>query len=214
MTVLSDIDIMRRVGRTQRAIENDHYWTDLDETGLLIEPYDGDNVQPASYDLTLGNEWIVPVQAHPDDQPITLDEGLPSSAKRVYESEEFVINSMQHPDAPGSAPDSAPFVLGHVEERIRIPADLTAEVKGRSSVGRLGVIPHTAGWGDPGFDGQLTLEFVNMSPNPITLEAGTRIAQVVFKECETPAGSPYGVKDDSKYQGQRGVTESRIEEDT
>lgn len=199
MTVLSDRDIAESI----------HYGN----PGIEIEPYDESNLQPASYDLTLGDEWIVPVEAAPKDLPITLDEGLPEHSKRTYTADMFIINSMQNPDAPQSAPDGRPFVLGHVQEHINLPADITAEVKGRSSVGRLGVIPHTAGWGDPGFEGQLTLEFVNMSPNPIMLETGQRIAQVVFKRCETPARNPYGDKQNSKYQGQTGVTESRIEDD-
>lgn len=208
--VLSDSDISREVTTFKRKSGSDYY---SNVEGLSIEPYRSENVQPASYDLTLGNEWEVHVEAHPDDLPLTLDSGLPDSAKRVYEADEFVLNSMQNPHASGSAVDSGPFVLGHVEETIRIPDYMTAEVKGRSSVGRLGVIPHTAGWGDCGFEGQLTLEFVNLSPNPIKLEADTRIAQVVFSYTNTPSSDPYGKKADSKYQGQTGVTESRIEQD-
>lgn len=210
--VLSDYDIFKERGEYRRSLDADRQ-DDEDIEGLDIRPFERDNVQPASYDLTLGNEWIVPVEAHPDDRPITLDEGLPDSAKRVYEADTFVLNSMQNPDTDGSAADSAPFVLGHAEETIELPSYITAEVKGRSSVGRLGVIPHTAGWGDPGFEGQLTLEFVNLSPNPIELEAGRRIAQVVFQYTNSPSANPYGEKTDSKYQGQTGVTESRIEED-
>jgi deoxycytidine triphosphate deaminase len=208
--VLVDRDISQEVHEYRRKQRTDVH---DDPTGLDIRPFTQDNLQPASYDLTLGNEWEVPVEAHPDDQPITLTGGLPSSAKRVYEADTFVLNSIQNPHAEGSAMDSGPFVLGHVEEEIEIPPYMTAEVKGRSSVGRLGVIPHTAGWGDPGFEGQLTLEFVNLSPNPIELEAGHRIAQVVFQYTNRPAAKPYGEKTDSKYQGQQGVTESRIEQD-
>lgn len=209
--VLSDQDIAREV--YHRGTSVDPATGRKRRHGLRIEPYDEDNLQPASYDLTLGNEWEVPVEAHPDDQPITLDEGLPDSAKRVYEADTFVLDPMQPLEYGDRTPDSGPFVLGHVQETIGIPPYMTAEVKGRSSVGRLGVIPHTAGWGDPGFEGQLTLEFVNLGPNPIELQAGRRIAQVVFQYTNRPANSPYGQKEDSKYQGQTGVTESRIEED-
>lgn len=207
--VLVDRDISQEVHeyrRKQRIGE--------DVAGLDIRPFKSENVQPASYDLTLGNEWEVPVDAHPDDLPLTLDEGLPDSATRVFEADEFVLNPMQPRGASdGLQHDSRPFVLGHVEEEIEIPPYMTAEVKGRSSIGRLGVIPHTAGWGDPGFEGQLTLEFVNLSPNPIELEAGRRIAQVVFQYTNRSAAKPYGEKTDSKYQGQSGVTESRIDQD-
>lgn len=175
-----------------------------------IEPFDEDNLQPASYDLTLGDEWIVPVQGPPETY-VDVEDGLPSSWKRAYSAEEFVVSSAQQPD---SGPvDSGPFVLAHTQETLSLPDDVTAEVKGRSSMGRLGLIVHTAGWVDPGFSGQVTLELVNVSPNPIRLSAGMRIGQVVFNRTTGSVAEPYGEQSDSKYQGQSGATESRIEED-
>jgi dCTP deaminase len=50
---------------------------------------------------------------------------------------------------------------------------------GKSSLGRLGVSVHaTAGFGDPGFDGQWTLEVTCVLP--VRLYAGMRVAQVRF----------------------------------
>ena len=67
--------------------------------------------------------------------PITIREGEP-----------FVLH-------PGE------FALGSTIERVRIPNDLVARVEGRSSFGRLAVVVHaTAGFIDPGFTGQITLE--------------------------------------------------------
>jgi dCTP deaminase len=206
--VLSDNEIARLVGQTERKQQRNE-----ETDGLLIDPWSGENLQPASYDLTLGTEWIVPVEANPDDQPITLDSGVPESAKLRFTADSFVLNPAQDMHHSMPAVDSAPFVLGHTQETIRLPPNVTAEVKGRSSIGRLGVIPHTAGWIDPGFEGQITLEFVNHSPNQIKLEAGTRIAQIVFRKTETRVSEPYGDKSDQKYQGQSGVTESRISQD-
>jgi len=105
------------------------------------------------------------------------------------------------------------FVLGHTAETIELPANISGEVKGRSSIGRMGLIPHTAGWIDPGFEGQITLEFVNHSDRPVKIEPGQRIAQIVFSYTNRPSANPYGEKSDSKYQGQTGVTGSRIEDD-
>lgn len=199
MSVLSDVDISRRIGRTKRAMENDYYWTDLDETGLLIEPYDEDNVQPASYDLTLGNEFVKHRYAG-SNPPSSIDNGPMADRSERVVGDDCVM-------------DPQDFVLAHTRETIRVPNDITAEVKGRSSLGRLGLIPHTAGWIDPGFEGQITLEFVNHSPHPVKIQSGMRCAQIVFTETTSPASDPYGSKSDSKYQGQTGVTGSRIEED-
>jgi hypothetical protein len=49
-------------------------------------------------------------------------------------------------------------------EAVTIPHDLVATVDGRSSIGRLAVVIHaTAGFIDPGFEGQITLELSNVS---------------------------------------------------
>jgi len=198
--VLSDTDIKREL-----TSKRNH-----DEPGLDIRPYDPTNVQPASYDLTLGTEWIVPKQKRTPG-PVRHDEGLPDKDVYEIEADEFTITSMQNPEL--GPYDSRPFVLGHIQETIDLPDYITAEVKGRSSIGRLGVIPHTAGWVDAGFTGEVVLEFTNFSPNPITLSAGMRVAQIVFSYTNEPATEPYGTKPDSKYQGQTGVTGSRIEDD-
>lgn len=180
--ILSDRDIGQEVG-----------YGDLE-----IEPYNGENLQPASYDLTLADEFIE------YDKPaeytiIDLDEGIDEYGQAV-EADTYILD-------PGE------FVLASTVERVSLPPHIAGEVKGRSSVGRLGVIPHTAGFVDPGFEGEITLEFVNHGEYPVALEAGMRCCQLVFKETAQPAAKPYGEKSDSKYQGQEGVTASRIEED-
>lgn len=95
------------------------------------------------------------------------------------------------------------FRLGHTQDYLKIPNDLGAQVDGRSTVGRKGVIIHTvAGWCDPGFEGQLTLEMLNVSKEPVTFEEGERIGQMIFFKLDTPAPSY-----DGKYQGQEGPTQ-------
>jgi dCTP deaminase len=164
---------------------------------LGIDPYNDGHVQPASYDLTLGTTFIehgrgvVPSSVHNGQRAETT----------AVEIDTYIVN-------PGE------FVLAHTEEHIRLPSNISGDVKGRSSVGRLGVIPHTAGWIDPGFEGQITLELVNHSPHPVRLHAGMRIAQMVFTETRSPAQVPYDSKEGAKYVNQQGVTGSRIEEDT
>jgi len=60
------------------------------------------------------------------------------------------------------------FMLGHSLETVRIPPDLTARVEGKSTWGRKGLLVHlTAGFIDPGFEGQITLELKNLSNKPI-----------------------------------------------
>ena len=98
------------------------------------------------------------------------------------------------------------FVLATTMEYFRLGDDLTAFVEGRSSIGRLGLFIQNAGWVDPGFEGEITLELYNASRCAIELEAGRRVGQLVFAQLDRHAETPYR----GKYQGQRGATGSRI----
>ena len=87
------------------------------------------------------------------------------------------------------------FVLGATLERVALPDDLVARLEGKSSLGRLGLLIHsTAGFVDPGFDGQLTLELSNVANLPITLYPGMRIGQISFQLMTTPADIPVRVE--------------------
>lgn len=80
-----------------------------------------------------------------------------------------------------------------------------------SSLGRLGLLIHsTAGFIDAGWNGHLTLELSNVANLPITLYPGMKIGQLALFRLDQPAEHPYGSEEvRSKYQGQRGPTESR-----
>jgi deoxycytidine triphosphate deaminase len=83
-----------------------------------------------------------------------------------------------------------------------------------SSLGRLGLLIHsTAGFIDPGFEGNVTLELSNVANLPITIYYGMKIGQISFMQMSEPAMNPYGSGAlGSKYRGQRGPTPSRYYE--
>jgi dCTP deaminase len=158
----------------------------LRDGSLVIEPLEDLDVQvqPASVDLRLGSEFRGPGAS------------------------EVEVASIARPRVLARGE----MLLGTTLERVVIPHDLVARVEGRSSVGRLGLLVHaTAGFVDPGFEGQITLELVNLGPQPITLEPGVRICQLTLHLLTSPASRPYGVARGSKYAGQRGPTSSRWE---
>ncbi|MBQ1432846.1 MAG: dCTP deaminase, partial [Ruminococcus sp.] len=72
--------------------------------------------------------------------------------------------------------------------------------------GRMGLFIQNAGWVDPGFKGEITLELFNANRCAIELTAGRRVGQLVFAKMDDKALRPY----DGKYQGQRGATGSRV----
>ena len=98
------------------------------------------------------------------------------------------------------------FVLATTMEYVSLPDNLTAFVEGRSSLGRLGLFIQNAGWVDPGFQGEITLELFNANRCAIELKAGRRVGQLVFAEMDDTALKPYN----GKYQGQKGATGSRV----
>lgn len=79
------------------------------------------------------------------------------------------------------------FILAATLEYLALPDDLSANVVGRSSWGRLGLIVATAVFVHPGFRGCLTLELVNDGDSPIALAPGARIAQLTLQRLEQPA---------------------------
>jgi len=91
------------------------------------------------------------------------------------------------------------YSLGVSFERIKMPPDITALAIGKSTYARLGLIanltPIEAGW-----EGFITLEFNNPTPNPIKLYANEGIVQLVFFRGSEPWMSYADKK--GKYQDQ------------
>jgi len=144
----------------------------LDNSRIGVEPSpDAVQIQPASLDVRLGEDLYSP-------------------------AEDAVITRQDHHTL---APDTR--YLGHTKESVSLPADIAAQLTGRSTIGRLGVIVHkTAGWIDPDFNGQITLELYNHADRAVPLDVGQRIAQLVFFELSSPS-SGY----DGQYQNQQGI---------
>ena len=173
------------------------------KAGIIgIDPYFEKDVQPPSVDLHLDKKLLV---FNNSNAPfIDLKKELPdlNSPVLIKDDEPFILH-------PGE------FVLGSTLEKITIPSNMVARIEGKSSLGRLGLLIHsTAGFVDPGFDGNLTLELANVSRLPITLYYGMRIGQISFQQMLSEAERPYGSPElKSRYQGQIDPTESRVFKD-
>ncbi|MBD5081995.1 MAG: dCTP deaminase [Ruminococcaceae bacterium] len=160
----------------------------LKDKTLIIDPLTNEQIQPASVDIRLGNTFSVV-----EDSPsgiITMESEI--NYKTIC-TDTYVI-------LPGQ------FVLATTMEYFELPDDLTAFVEGRSSLGRMGLFIQNAGWVDPGFKGEITLELFNANRFGIELKAGRRVGQLVFAEMDDHALNPYK----GKYQGQTGATGSKV----
>lgn len=159
------------------------------ETGrLVVEPIDDVQIQPASIDIRLGNTFSVVDNA--TNSILRLDDEV---RYKTITQDKYIL-------LPGQ------FVLATTVEYVALPNNLTAFVEGRSSLGRLGLFIQNAGWVDPGFEGEITLELYNASRFAIELKSGWRVGQLVFARMEMDAQNPYA----GKYQKQRGATGSRV----
>jgi len=106
------------------------------------------------------------------------------------------------------------LVLGATLESVTIPDDLVGWLDGRSSLARLGLVVHlTAGRIDPGWHGQIVLEFFNNGKLPLALRPGMSICALSFETLSSPAQRPYNKRPNAKYKDQQGAVCSRIDKD-
>jgi len=177
----------------------------IEQGSIKIDPFlDPElQIQPASIDLRLGYEfltfnWTQTALIDPMD-PESF-QGLTTLTK-LNDEQRFIVH-------PGE------FVLGTTLERLNVPDDLVGQLDGRSSLGRLGIIIHsTAGFIDPGFIGNVTLEISNLGHIAVALYPGMRVCQLSFEQLTSDSLSPYARSRASKYQGQQLPTISRIYDD-
>lgn len=156
----------------------------LDGGFLVIDPAPQESaIQPASVDLTLGRSFRSP-----------------------YTDHGFEWSSSHYTVIPGET------VLATTLEYIEIPSMMSARVEGKSSFGRKFLMVHaTAGFIDPGFKGQITLELANLSKVSIPLAIGEPICQISFTWTDFPVNRPYGSDGlGNHYQGQTGATPSAV----
>lgn len=166
---------------------------------LELSPLDADQIQPASVDVTLGADFIV------FERPGVICDVDPSDRSTLRSREVTITEGDQFRLAPGD------FALGTTVETVGMPHDLVSRAEGKSSLARLGLLIHiTAGFIDPGFRGQITLELHNVAPHALMLTPGMKIGQLSFERLDRPAERPYGSPGlGSRYQGQIGTTGSR-----
>lgn len=182
------------------------------EAGTIrIDPFHPERVNPASFDLTLGNivkvyedyinfpgvgsvsdrydgRWISARQA-----PLTHD------TKHSLKVRSFEMDpELGWILTPGVA------YLMHTAENVHTETYVPI-LDGKSSIARLFIQVHmTAGFGDPGFDGQYTLEVT--SQFPVRVYPGMRICQIRFHKIE---GQVTSYQRTGNYRG--GLAEGPIE---
>lgn len=151
----------------------------------IYGPIRDSQIQPASLDVRLGGHFHT---------PFFSASGLETE---IGPEHSYVLE-------PGDC------VLSHLVEKVRIPNDALARIEGKSTWARKFLTVHSAGFIDPGFEGDVVLELKNDSPIHIPLTPGMVIAQISFADLAAPAVRPYGSGGlGSHYQSQSGATPAR-----
>lgn len=182
----------------------------LDQQRIRIEPRPEDRaITGVSVDLRLGHRFrvfsshtIPYIDLSGSREQVNLAvEKVMGDEIYISEQETFVLH-------PGE------LALGTTFESITLPDDLVGWLDGRSSLARLGLMVHvTAHRIDPGWSGNIVLEFFNSGKLPLALRPGMAIGAMSFETLTAPARHPYTKRDDAKYRGQSGPVASRISED-
>ena len=149
----------------------------------MVTPFNIHHVSPCSIDLTLGDKILI--------------ESLDQNSNGWCE-----IDITQPYDLKPKQ-----FILATTAENIKLPDDVSAQIILRSSAARAGWNHALAGWIDPGWNGQITLELTNQKQlNFLSVQAGQRLVQLVCFKLNQPAAAPYSLT--GNYQNQVGVTPS------
>lgn len=144
-------------------------------------PIADSQIQPASLDVRLGPEFIL----HPEENRL------------------IITGDGYYALLPGDC------VLASLVEAVSLDDTVVARVEGKSTWARQFLTVQSAGFIDPGFTGDITLELKNDGKTNLLLVPGMRIAQISFQWLAAPAARPYGSEGlDSHYQYQRGPNPS------
>jgi len=135
-------------------------------------------VNPASLDVRLSDSWIL----------------YDRSGNKTEKTLDYIV--LHEND----------IALASTIEYIRMPDDVAGQLLLKSSVGREWIDHSLAGFIDPGFEGELTLELKNIGKTAKKLSKGDRIAQIIFYQMISSPEITYAHK--GHYQGQKGATKS------
>jgi dCTP deaminase len=176
--------------------------------GITPAP-DADMISGVSVDIRLGNKFRV-FQAHAAPYiDLSGPRAQVDAALNSVMSDEIYI-----PDDQVFILHPSELALGVTQESVRLPADIVGWLDGRSSLARLGLMVHvTAHRIDPGWSGNIVLEFYNSGKLPLALRPHMKIGALNFELMTTPADRPYNTRADAKYRQQTGADASRIGHD-
>ena len=169
----------------------------LIEEENIIKNYDENFIGSASCDISMSSTIFKIVKTF---KPIDLSnpEAIDNMYEKVEIKDEYILKPQE-------------FILVSLNEKIKIPTNIIAHVRPRTSLSRLGLIINFQHI-NAGYEGILNLSMFNSSPNSYILKPGLRIGQIVFEELTDGITDDliYGNEALSLYQNEDGSVGSRI----
>ena len=145
---------------------------------ISIRPLKGDQIGPASVDLSLSGEWAF-FKKSLIGKTVDLDK-VPFQKATVKVRADYAILN------PGE------IVLATTAEKITLPSNIMGKLEGRSRYARMGLSVHiTSAIVQPGSDNHQVLEILNSAPFAIVLRKGMRVSQIVFHQMKSLTSKPY-----------------------
>lgn len=176
---------------------------------ITISEFNEKNLGPNSYDVTLRDDIRIYDVRDPLTK-VTVQNKISNTTKTI-----FCLDVTQKPQLVKIPKDEKDGVKGYFlyPDILYIAATnevigtdkFVQELHGRSSLARLGITIHDAGYGDVGFCGSWTLEITVI--HPVFIVPNMRIGQIQFSEIDNPplklykdkhTGAKYNNQDDPK----------------
>lgn len=150
----------------------------MEHGDILITDFDPSRLQPASYDIRLGEKFLI-VKDYSVTNIDPVNKILPKYEEITVTSEDgFILRPWV-------------TVLGTSIEKFGSEKYLI-QLSGKSSLARLGLIVHNTAWLiNPGHYLNITFELANMNTIPIILRPGMDIAQILFSDLSSPPLQDY-----------------------
>jgi len=152
---------------------------------IIIKPFKKSQLQVASYDVTLGDEFEVTDRHSMEATDPSRGKYPHTRTVKVKKGEAFILH-------PGES------VLGKQREFVGVDNEHLMLLSGKSSLARAGLVVHnTAMLFNPGHHFYPTFELVNTNNIPIVLRPGMEVAQLLFAKLSSPTSQSY--KDIGRY---------------
>jgi len=153
------------------SVLNDEEIRNYCEKYRMIEPFDDERVQPASYDLSVGDEYRL------------------SHEKRIIKLGKWK-KKIKIP------PYTICYVL--IKEKLNIPADVSAQIFPRHELVKRGLLIYPQPPIDPGFKGKLYVLIHNLTNEIRTINKDEHLVSLVFYKLSDKSEKPYAGKYQNK----------------